>query len=260
MNALTAPQAIWRVLAYHYLIYKRTWRGSFVIGILNPILFLTGLGIGIGALIKTSGTSYLDVPYLTFLAPGMMAAAAMQIGYGGGGFAVYRAVSKGGSYNAAVYTPTNSLELMLGHQLATAARNTLFMSCFYITAVLLGATASPMSILMLPAAVLTGAAMSAPVAAWAVTVRQAAQMQAVFRIVIQPLYLLSGTFFPLATAPAWVQKAAWLSPLWHGVVVCRAFNVGHVGPGTFVHLGVLLAFVVVGLLCARVTYARRLYR
>jgi lipooligosaccharide transport system permease protein len=260
MTVLTAPQAIGRLIAYHYVIYKRTWRGSVVIGIANPILFLTGMGIGIGALIKSSGTSYLDVPYLTFLAPGMMAAAAMQIGYGGGGFAVFRAVSKGGSYNAAVYTPMNSSELLIGHQLATALRNTLFMSCFYIAALLLGATGSPWSILMLPASVLTGAAMSAPVAAWAVTVRRGAQMQAVFRIVVQPLYLLSGTFFPLTTAPGWVQKAAWISPLWHGVVVCRAVNVGRVGPGTYVHLAVLLAFVVVGLLCARVTYARRLYQ
>lgn len=259
MSSVSA-QAIAKVLGYHWLIYRRTWRGSIVIGVANPILFLTGIGVGIGALIEQTDSSYLDTPYLTFLAPGLMAAAAMQIGYGGGAFAVHRAVSRGGSYNAAVHTPTGSTELMLGQQLASAMHNTLFSTCFYLAALALGATASPLSVLTIPACVLTGLAMSAPVAAWAVTVRQAGQIQAVFRILIQPLYLLSGTFFPLSTAPPAVQRLAWLSPLWHGVEVCRDLNIGRVDAGTLLHAGVLAAVLLAGLLVARVTYARRLYQ
>jgi lipooligosaccharide transport system permease protein len=260
MSASSSPPATVRVLAYHWLIYRRTWRGSIVIGVANPILFLTGIGIGIGALISSSGTSYLDVPYLTFLAPGLMAASAMQLGFGGGAFAVFNAVSRGGSYNAAVSTPTGSLDLLLGHQLFTAFRNLLFSTCFYLVALALGATASPLAVLTIPAAVLTGMAFSAPVAAWAVTVRRGATVQAVFRILIQPMYLLSGTFFPLTTAPEWIQKVAYISPLWHGVELCRALNTGRFEARDLLHTAVLVAITVAGLLCARATYARRLYR
>jgi ABC-type polysaccharide/polyol phosphate export permease len=173
---------------------------------------------------------------------------------------VYRATSKGGAYTSAVHTPTSAGQLMLGQQLGGILHNAFFAACFYLVALVLGATASPLSVLTVPAAVLTGLAISAPVAAWAVTVREATRVQAMFRIVIQPLYLLSGTFFPLTASPPVVQRLAWLSPLWHGVEACRDLNVGRFTTGTLVHLAVLAGVAAAGLIVARITYRRRLYQ
>jgi ABC-type polysaccharide/polyol phosphate export permease len=260
MTVPAAPRVLANILRYHWLLYRRTWRGSIVIGVANPALFLTGIGVGIGAMINRSGSAHIDTPFLTFLAPGIMAASAMQIGYADGGFNVYRAAAKGGSYTSAVHAPATATQLMVGQQLGAVLHNVIFSTCFYLVALTLHAVASPWSLLTVPASVLTGLAVSAPVAAWAVTVREVARIQAMFRIVIQPLYLLSGTFFPLAAAPPAVQRLAWLSPLWHGVEVCRDLNVGRIGAGTAVHAAVLAAVCAGGLLAARITYQRRLYR
>jgi lipooligosaccharide transport system permease protein len=94
-----------------------------------------------------------------------------------------------------------------------------------------------------------------------VTVTRYATLRSFFRIVVQPLYLLSGTFFPLSTSPGWVQKAAYLSPLWHGVVLCRGLSLGTLTTTQLlVHGGVLVLLAAGGLLCARITYRRRLHR
>ena len=112
----------------------------------------------------------------------------------------------------------------------------------------------------LPAALLTGLAFAAPAAAWAVGLRSNAKTQAVFRFVLMPMYMFSGTFFALDQLPHGVRLVASALPLSQGVALCRSLSLGTASAaGVAARAGYLLAFVVAGVVLARITYRRRLH-
>ena len=127
---------------------------------------------------------------------------------------------------------------------------TLIATVFTVVIVLFGAAASPLVVLAIPVAVLTGLAFATPIVAFSATQRTPDRFSALFRFGITPLFLFSGTFFPVEWLPPFLQPLAWLTPLWHGVVArprrCRS------GPSAthpllaVVHLAVLVAFTAVG--------------
>ena len=103
-----------------------------------------------------------------------------------------------------------------------AARSTVFV----LVIALFGAAASPLIVLAIPVAVLTGLAFAGPIAAFSATQRDVETFNAVFRFGITPLFLFSGTFFPIDQLPAFLQAVAWLTPLWHGVALSRGLALG----------------------------------
>jgi lipooligosaccharide transport system permease protein len=81
-----------------------------------------------------------------------------------------------------------------------------------------------------------------------------------FRFVLIPLFLFSGTFFPVTQLPGWLQPVAYATPLWHGVALCRGISLGTLTAGTAaLHAGYLAAVTAAGLAAGRVTYRRRLH-
>ncbi len=138
----------------------------------------------------------------------------------------------------------------------------LLMNCGMFLAVMavFGAARSPAVILAVPAAVLTGLAFAAPIEAWAITQNKDSGFSVVFRFVLVPLFLFSGTFFPVTQLPAWIRPVAYITPLWHGVALCRSISLGTLTAGdAFLHAGYLLAITVAGLLAGQRTYRRRLH-
>ena len=258
MTAYPAPVRAW---SRHWLLYRRTWRGTIVVGLLNPLLFLTGIGIGIGKLVDANSGGVAGVAYLSWLAPGILAASAFQMAFIDSGFNVFWEATPRGSYASAASTSLSPTAIMLGHQLFAAGRIALLSVGFVIVQIVLGAAVSvPGTVLSLAAALLLGIAVGGVVAAWAITITQFGTLRAVFRFLIQPVYLVSGTFFPLSAAPLWARKLAYVSPLWHGVELCRGLSLGTLtAEGLAVHGGVLVALTVAGLAAASVTYRRRLH-
>ncbi len=113
---------------------------------------------------------------------------------------------------------------------------------------------------MLPAALLTGLAFAAPLAAWTVTLRTYAKVNSLFRFVIMPMYMFSGTFFALSQLPHGIALIASVLPLAQGVELCRSLSLGSASlPAAIGHTVYLLAFVVGGIAAARITYRRRLH-
>jgi lipooligosaccharide transport system permease protein len=139
-------------------------------------------------------------------------------------------------------------------------RITLNVCIFTVVMWAFGAPRSLWVLLAVPAAVLTGVAFAAPIAAWAVMLKNENPFSIVFRFGMIPLMLFSGTFFPLSQLPGWLQPLAYATPLWHGVVLCRSFSLGHFGwsavGGHVLYLAVLAA---VGIWAGARTYRRRLY-
>jgi ABC-type polysaccharide/polyol phosphate export permease len=122
-----------------------------------------------------------------------------------------------------------------------------------------GAVTSPWVLAALPVAVLTGLAFAAPIEAWAITVVKDTSFALVFRFGLIPLFLFSGTFFPVTQLPAWIRPLAYITPLWNGVALCRSLSLGTatVG-GTLVHVGYLAALAAVSIAVGNRTYRRRL--
>ena len=241
--------------------YRRTWRGSIYSSVVNPVLYLGAMGLGLGTLVnQNSNASLGGVSYLTFLAPGLLAATAMQTGIGECTYPVLGSVKWNRTYQAASASPLRPADIMAGHQLFVVMR--LLMNCGIFLAVMaaFGAAPSPAVLLALPAAVLTGLAFAAPVEAWAITRNKDSGFAVVFRFVLIPLFLFSATFFPITQLPAWIRPVAYVTPLWHGVELCRGISLGTLtAGGAFLHVGYLLAVTLAGLAVGGQTYRRRLH-
>jgi lipooligosaccharide transport system permease protein len=122
-----------------------------------------------------------------------------------------------------------------------------------------GATPSPATVLVLPAGVLTGMAFATPLAAFSASQENEEAFPLVFRLGVIPLFLFSGVFFPISQLPTGLRVAAYLTPLWHGVNLCRSLTLGHIDPGiAAINVVYLAALTTVGVLAASRSYRRRL--
>lgn len=245
-----------REFRYRWTHYARNWRGSIVISVANPLLFLIAIGVGLGRLVHPVGS----VSYLDFFAPGMLAAASMQNGIVESAFPVSRSKTFGGSYRVAAASPLEPVDIMVGHLLFMTVRIAMSAAAFYVVMQAFGAANGPLAMLALPAAVLTGLAFAVPAAAWSVTLESPARIGTLFKWVVMPLYLFSGTFFSVDQLPPILRAIAYVSPLWHGADLCRSLTLGTAAWAlTSVHIGYLAAIVLIGLWFARRTFTRNLH-
>ena len=242
--------------------YKRTWRGSAVSSVLQPVLFLAAMGLGLGSLVNRAqpGRPALGgVTYLVFLAPALLAAAAMQTAAMESTWPVMAAVKWLKTYDAMLATPLRVRDVLVGHLTWIALR--VLMTCAVFLAVMaaFGAVKSPEAVLLLPVGVLTGLAFAAPIAAYAVTLERDSGLSALFRFGIIPMFLFSGTFFPVSQLPAALRPVAYFTPLWHGVDLSRHLALGRASfLGSLAHVGYLALWIATGTAIATITYRRRL--
>jgi lipooligosaccharide transport system permease protein len=250
-----------RGFRYWLTNYRRTWRGSIYTSLASPVLYLGAMGVGLGKLVDAHGTGRLGgVSYLAFLAPGLLAAAAMQSGIEEATYPVLGSVKWRGTYYAAAASPLRPADIFHGHLLFTAMRLAMNSAIFLVVMAAFGAITSPWVLAAIPVAVLTGIAFAAPVEAWAITVTRDTSFALVFRFGMIPLFLFSGTFFPVTQLPAWIRPLAYATPLWHGVALCRSLSLGTATPGgTLVHVGYLAALAAVSIAIGQRTYRRRLW-
>ncbi|HXU85720.1 MAG TPA: ABC transporter permease [Verrucomicrobiae bacterium] len=255
-----------RVVELRAMQYRRTFRASLISSFLNPVLFLLAMGVGLGTYVDRSGTATQalgGLTYLQFLAPGLLAATAMQSAAFESTFPIMAGLTWQRVFHAMYATPISPRDIVLGNLTWIAIRLTMISTIFTIVMSLFGAAASPLIILGIPAAVLTGMAFATPIAAFSATQRTPEKFNAVFRFGITPLFLFSGTFFPISNLPAAIQPIAWLSPLWHGVELSRALALGTIGQApelAIAHVAVLVTIVVLGTVWAFRTIERRLVR
>jgi lipooligosaccharide transport system permease protein len=250
-----------RQLRFWLTNYRRTWQGSMYSGVLNPVLYLGAMGLGLGKLVDAHGTARLgDITYLVFLAPGLLAATAMQTAMGESTYPVFGSVKWLKTYHAALASPLRPADLFHGHLLFTALRLAMNSVVFLAVMAAFGAVRSAWVLAAVPAAVLTGLAFAAPIEAFAITCKKETAFAMLFRFGIIPLFLFSGTFFPVTQLPAVVRPLAYLTPLWHGVALCRSLSLGVAQPGaSALHAGYLIVVLMAGVYAGRRAYQRRLY-
>ena len=261
-----------RVLEHELLVYRRSWRGSIFSSFLNPVLFLAAMGLGLGSLVDAnaaagsagagaSAASMAGITYLAFLAPGLLASTAMQTAAGESTFPVMAGLVWIKSFHGMTATPIRPSDVVIGKLTYIGIRLVLVVSVFYLVTVLFGAVTGPESLLAIPAAVLTGLAFAAPIAAYSATQKDANGFNALFRFGVIPLFLFSGTFFPITQLPELLQIVAVLTPLWHGVDLCRSLALGYAEPlPTAIHVLYLGTMATAGVAAAFVTFQRRLVK
>jgi ABC-type multidrug transport system permease subunit len=249
------------VFRYWLTRYARTWRSTIVISVANPLLFLLGVGVGIGHLVDHGHSATLaGVSYTDFFAPGLLAASAMQTGYIEGGGGVARAAGVGGSYGAAATTPLEPSEILAGHFFFITFRVLTSSAAFIAVMAVFGVADGLWVLAALPAALLTGLAFAAPTAAWAVGLRSINRLNSLYRFVLMPMYMFSGTFFALSELPHGIRLIASVLPLTQGVELCRSLSLGSASAvEVLARSAYLLVFVIAGIAAARVTYRRRLH-
>ena len=271
LTAAAAPPMAVRELRGLLTNYRRTWRGSIISSVLGPLMSLVALGMSLGKIVdagpgaRSFGTvDGKPVSYLLFLAPALMANAAMQTAIGESTYPVLSSMKWQRTFHASIASPLGSFDVFLGRLLFIGLRILMNCAIFLGVMALFGAVraAGPGGlgpVLALPAAVLTGLAFAAPVVAWAVTQDRDTGFSVVFRFVMIPLFLFSGTFFPVSQLPVEIRPLAYATPLWHGVDLCRGLALGTATAGSvLLHLAYLLGVVGAALWYGRRTFRRRL--
>jgi lipooligosaccharide transport system permease protein len=253
---------IGRVFEHRFLQYRRTFRSSIFTSFVSPVLFLTAMGIGLGGYVSNDA-ALGGVPYLVFLAPGLLAATAMQSASFEATFPIMGGLVWNKVFHAMYATPISPRDIALGNLAWIVARLTLITTIFTLVIVLFGAAESPLIVFAIPAAVLTGMAFAGPIAAFSATQKTPNKFAAIFRFGITPLFLFSGTFFPISTLPAALQALAWLTPLFHGVALTRGLSLGTIADepvAAAIHVIYLTTLATVGAWLTIRNIRRRLVR
>jgi lipooligosaccharide transport system permease protein len=249
---------------HQWLLYRRNWRGSIFSNFASPVMFLLAMGVGLGSYVDKSGTSATGgVPYLQFLAPALLVSSVMQGSVMEGTFPVLSGFRWVRRYHAMYATPLTPGAIAFGQLAWIATRATLVGSIFTVVIVLFGAAATPGIVLAMPVGTLTALAFATPIAAFMATQRDTGAFSAIWRFGITPLFLFSGTFFPIDRLPEAIRPLAWLLPLWHGVDLARALSLGTVSEEPLLqlaHLVILLVFAVGGSIAMFVMFRRQLER
>jgi lipooligosaccharide transport system permease protein len=244
----------------HWLAqYRRVWRGTIGTSLVNPILYVTALGVGLGTIVDQTQNTPGGVPYLDYVAPGLLAAAAMQTATIESSWPVMAAIKWSRVYHAMIATPLTERDAFVGHQLFVITRVFTSAAAYLVVIAAFGAVSSWWGILVVPVAVLIGTAFSMPMAALAARVEDDRTFVTIFRFLIVPMFLFSGTFFPISQLPLGFELIAYLTPIWHGVELCRMLTLGTVELWAALgHTAYLLAWTLVGFELARRSYRRRL--
>lgn len=240
--------------------YRRTWRGSVLSTFAMPLVYLGAMGLGVGALIDDPATTRaLGGSYLEFLAPGLLAASVVAMVFGECTWPVISQIKWDRSFYAMLATPLRPTDIVLGNIAFVGVRAAITSTAFFVAMAVFGVVHTPWALLTVPVGVLTGLSLATPVYAFAVRRNNETSFSLLFRFGNIPLFLFSGTFFPVAALPAAVQPVAYASPLWHGVDLCRALMAGTPASWlSLVHVGYLLLWVITGFVLARRGFEKRM--
>jgi lipooligosaccharide transport system permease protein len=263
-NLASSFSTMARVVEHRALQYRRTFRASLFSSFGIPVLFLTAMGLGLGGYVdQNPDPSLAGLTYLQFLAPGLLAATVMQSGSFEAAFPILGGLQWNKIFHAMYATPIGPRDIALGNIVWIAIRLTMVAIVFSIVVVAFGASRSPLIVLAIPAAVLTGLAFTTPIMAFTATQRTPDRFATMFRFGITPLFLFSGTFYPVESLPSFLQPIAWISPLWHGVDLSRSLMLGTVDRDpmlALLHVVVLVAITVLGAGAAIRTIGNRLVK
>jgi lipooligosaccharide transport system permease protein len=246
-----------RAYEYWLVVYKRIFRGTIASSILNPVLYLAALGVGLGKVVN-NGAHPLGVPYLDYVAPGMLAAVGMQVATIESSFPIRGAVLWGKQYYSMLATPLRIGDLLAGHLLYVATRAAMVTATYLAIIAAFGAVHSPLALFAIPVGILLGLSFAGPVSGLAIAAERD-PFNPLFRFVITPMFLFSGTFFPVTQLPHVLRELAYATPLWNAVDCVRGLTLGTATlQRTLLHVAYFLVVIPIGVWIAHRAYRKKL--
>ena len=263
-EAVTPARAVRLVVEGHVTWYLKNWHVSVVGSVLQPLLALVAFGVFFGRL-AASGSGLQQVtggpPYLVYLTPGLLCAAALMSGATESSFPVFAGFEWQKNYEAITATPVSPVQLAIG-QLSWVALRILGGGAIYLAvAAAFGGVESFRILIALLVSVLTGLAFAAAVSAYAATIKRDNGFNVMFRFIVVPMSLFAGTYFPIDRLPDWAQVVAVVTPLWHGTQLAREATLGtwELWP-SLGHLAYLITWIAAGVALACWRFRVRLNR
>jgi lipooligosaccharide transport system permease protein len=235
-----------RLLERNLMVYRRTWMILFS-GFFEPLFYLLSAGFGIGGLVgQVQGPTGQPIDYALFVAPALLAVAAMNGGIYESTFNVFFKLNYAKTYDAILSTPLGVGDIALGEILWALIRGSLYAIGFLAVMFVLGLATSPLALLAFPASMLVGFAFAA-VGMAATTFMRKWQDFDLIQLAVLPLFLFSATFYPLSIYPPELQLVIQLTPLYHGAHLIRGLTLGVVDAGMLVDVAYLAVMGLIGL-------------
>ena len=248
-RSLSAGEATGLLVYRNFLAYRRAWY-IFATGFLEPVLYLFSIGVGVGALVGDFSFNGQTVPYAEFVAPGMLAASAMNGSVLDSTFNFFFKLKYNKLFDQMLATPLTTLDIARGELSWSLLRGGTYSAGFLLVMLAMGLVSSWWAVLVVPAALLIGAAFGAVCMALTTWMRSWQDFELV-TLATLPMFLFSATFFPVSAYPGVVRWVVEATPLYRGVVLCRELTTGAVTWDSAVSVVYLLVMVVVGLLLCR---------
>jgi lipooligosaccharide transport system permease protein len=260
-GALSPLQGMSRQFDYWWTVYRRTWKGSVVTSFVSPLFYVLAMGVLLGGFVH-AGPARLEgaTSYLAFIVPGLIAAQAMQSAILETTYPVMAAIKWHKSFYAQLASPLEVRDLANALLAFTLFRVGSTCGVYFLVMAPFGVFDSWWGpVLAWPATMLTGMAFATWTFAFSAHVRSEAAFGLLFRLGLIPLFLFSGSFFPIGNLGPWGARLARCIPLWHGVDLTRMLCLDHVDvPTALLHVVVLVVVLVPGWFVAVSTLTRRL--
>lgn len=232
-----------RMIERSYSVYRANWL-VFVTGFFEPVFYLLSMDVGLGSLVGEVTDGGNTYAYAEFVAPALMAVAAMNGAIFDSTIAIFFKL-RHDIYDAVLATPMTSSDVAVGEIGWAVIRGVVYSISFLAAMIVIGVAGSPWVVLAVPACALVAVAFSAIGMALTTYMRSWQDFDYIMAITI-PLMVFSATFYPVSSYGDW----AWLlnfSPLYHGVALCRAANTGIFEWSLLFNIAVLVALALVGL-------------
>ena len=225
------------------------------------MLYLLSIGIGLGSLVSENMGLVDGVAYLTFLAPALLMASALQAAVDETSFVVLQGFSWEKSFFAMNQTAITGRQIASGLMIYAVFRvfyNSVIYAVFLVLFGAMELSAVPMQILI---AMMVGGSFGFVMLAYAAYVKDEGDwLVLMMRFIIAPMFMFSGTFYQIETMPELVQQIAWVSPLWHGTELARTLSYGSSDPYTLWHIVIILGIGALGAAFAYPRFMKRLSR
>lgn len=231
-----------RVWQRNLMVYRRTWLINFMVPLLEPLFYLLAFGIGFSGLIGNVDYAGKTMSYVAFIAPALLAIAMMFNAFYETTFASFVRMYYQKTFDALLATPLSLEEVITGEIVWGATKAILASALMLVIIGLFGLIRFPEGLLILPLAFLGGMAFGA-LGMYVTALTPSIDMfNLPIFLLITPLFLFSGTFFPVAGLPGWGQIVAQVSPLYHLVELSRLTTEGHMEANPIFSLTYLLLF------------------
>ena len=235
-----------RLVERNLFVYRHTWL-VLLSGFFEPLFYLLSIGFGLGALVgSVPGPGGQVIPYQLFVAPALLASAAMNGAITESTFNFFFKLNYNKTFTSILSTPLSPGDVALGELTWALIRGGMYAIGFMVVMVVLGLVVSPWVVLAVPAALLVGFAFGA-VGMAATSFMKTWQDFDLIQLVVLPLFLFSATFYPIETYPDALRVIVQLTPLYQGVDLIRSLAVGTVSPILLFHVAYLLVMGFAGL-------------